>query len=104
MVNNTEAGDSSIEVAAYSPERQRGKEFDIFFTFLTSESFLHPDSLIWDPTVGLDYDEENTFCMGDLCGAAAIGLVAGLLAGVVLVAVVTLIVYSYRKRANYQSL
>jgi hypothetical protein len=104
VANDTD-GSTEVEVVAWSSEKQRGKEFTIYYTFLTFDALLHPSKLVWDPRVGLDYEDESSgFCMGSLCGGAAVGLISGLLGGVVLVAVAILLFYSYRKRMHYQSL
>lgn len=95
---------SNVEVAARCPYSETGTEFAVYYTLVTPEHNLHPSSLIWDPTVGLKYEQGEPFCLKDLCGAPAVGLIAGLLGGIVLVAIGTLLLYSYKKRAHYQSL
>jgi len=98
----------SADVVAWTPNSEIGKEFEVYFTYMTPLDH-HPSNLIWDPVVGLDYETPAPspppqFCMGDLCGTPAIAVICSLLSGVVVFAVLALIIYSYRKRQQYQPL
>lgn len=92
-----EAG-SDIEVYAHVPQSGDDKDFPIYYTFMTADSLLHPGSIYWDPKLGLDYnDESGAFCIGSICGGAAIGVVVGLVALVVIGVLGTVLALSRRK-------
>jgi hypothetical protein len=91
-----------IPMTAWTSETQRGNNYDIFYTFVTLDDNMHPDSLIWDPTLGLDYSgEDPAFCIGSLCQGAAYGVLGGVAAVVVLIIVSIVVVVVRRKRSGY---
>jgi len=103
--NGTAAvGDTAIDVAAWTPEQGKQREFDVFFSFMTPSNKMHPASIIWDPTIGLDYDDESgdEFCMGSVCGAGAITVVVSVIV-VVLGAMVGATVLIFKRRAGYEA-
>jgi hypothetical protein len=94
-----------IEMGGWTPDTQRGNNYDIFYTFQTPDATMQPDTLLWDPTLGLDYnDESNGFCVGDICGGGAYGIVGGAAAaGVLLLLGIAIYVVKNSKRAEYES-
>jgi len=98
---------TAVPVVAFSPQENdlRAKKFDIFFTFATNGT--QASSLFWDPSIGLNYEElgpADPYCMGRVCGGAAIAITACLVALIVVVPVVVLLVVTYKKRNMYQRL
>lgn len=100
--NSLEEAGSDIDVTAYVPtgDDKGGKEYTLYFSFMTPESALHPANIFWDPRLGLDYDESDGFCIGSLCGGAAIGLIAGI--AIVAILVVLGVAVALRRRSGYQ--
>jgi hypothetical protein len=100
-----EAATSSIDVEAYIPSSEDdhgGKDFTLYFSFLTPSDDLHPANILWDPRMGLDYDvPDPSFCIASLCGGAAVGIIIGAVLVVVLV-VIGAVVF-FRKRSGYQA-
>jgi len=103
--DKVQADGSDIDIVAWTSTTGKHKTFDIYFTYLTDVD-VRPDSLLWDPRVGLDYQEvyNPPFCLGTLCGGGAIALICVILGGVVIAAVLTLTHYAYKKRASYEKL
>jgi hypothetical protein len=90
---------TEFPVVAWSPETQKGNKFDVYFTFVTPASNLHPVSIYWDPTVGLDYgsDQPSEFCLGgSICGALAYGILGGA-GGVALILLIVIVVFVARR-------
>jgi hypothetical protein len=93
------AGSSDVPIVASFPEQSHGQAFTMYFTFLTDEDSPHPSSIIWDPTLGLDYsDEQPGFCIATLCGIAAIATLSGACAGLLLIIVIIVVVIYLRRR------
>jgi len=100
------AGNGSTNVVATTSQLNRGNQFHLWFSFLTDPQNLHAD-IVWDPTIGLAYNYipgyASQFCLGTICGGAAIAVI------VVIVAVVIVVIgvgaaLVLRRRGSYETI
>jgi len=94
-----------IQMGGWTPETQKGNNYEIYYTFLTPGDDMQPAILIWDPTLGLDYDDESSgLCVGDICGGGAYGIIAGAAVfGVLVISGIALFIVKRNKRIGYES-
>lgn len=78
LIRTADAGPIEIDVKTYIPTNEnnhRGKDYTVYFSFLTPDTTLHPANILWDPRIGLDYEIPSDFCIGGVCDGPAIGII-----------------------------
>jgi len=81
---------------------QDNANWEIYYTFVTPQDQIHPADIVWDPSVGLDYNTPPAgICVGTICGAYAYVLIAGIAVVILIVAGIIAAVIYRRKRTGY---